>query len=173
MTPFERSPSRLLPHRQGKRQQLLVVAGICTVVALWLIGLGPQTQSATVSGSSNQFRHLSQASGSQVSAAASTSYPGEARTPLHRALFSALGGRSSSSSSSTRAGRATSLHQGSTAAEPSSYSPGPTLVVYAYSPEDPLHTAKFAYFMRWGMAASRDLEYLVAIRKQVRARDPA
>ena len=143
---MQRAPSRVLPQRV-RRRQFIAVAAVCAIVVFLLVGL-TQTTSHSASGTPvGQFRHLSQASSGGASASASV-------TPVNRA-FSAL----------TSAWTASS-QQLTQAAEPSSYTRGPTLVLYVYSTGDPLHTANFQYFLRWGMAASRSLEYLVAVRKQ-------
>ena len=161
------SLSRGLPQRNGGRRRsgLLAAAGVCVVVVLALVGLGTQSSSETL-GSRNppgQFRHLSSASASSGSSSSaggssSSSYSLQPQTPVNRA-FSALSSALSGAS-----------QQPSRAAEPSTYARGPTLVLYAYSTDDPLHTANFAYFLRWGMTAGRDLEYLVAVRKQASMR---
>ena len=144
-------PIRAQPNR-SRPARLFVVAGVCAVVVLCLVGLGRQSTSSFVTDGTS--RHLSQTSPTSTPANRQSSSVARAFSSLST-LGSVLGTGSQQAGSGRQYSSPDSL--------------GPTLVLYAYTTDDPVHTANFAYFVRWGMGQAQGLDYLVAVRKQASA----
>lgn len=142
-------PTRAQQPNRSRPARLFVAAGVCAVVVLCLVGLGRQSTSGLVTDGTS--RHLSQTSAPHTPVTGQTSVA-RAFSSLST-LGSVLGAGSQQAGPSRQSSTSESL--------------GPTLVLYAYTTEDPVHTANFAYFIRWGMGEARGLDYLVAVRKQV------